>query len=246
MSNGVFPAHLPFFLIATLTGAAAVAQPVTGVAGARFHVADLAKARDFYTKIFGFQEKTASTPGTVRFQLSADQYLEFTTNGAGDTANPLELIVFASKKKAPTLQDPDGRRIEFAPASHMNFRPTEKSLSDHMIHIGMGVADMNRAIDFYSKLGCKEIFRRPDSKVLIMRTPGSREDWVEFILRGDQGSDHIGLDAPDIQRAYRALIDRGAEIRGKPRIASNGHWVINMVDTNGIRVELMEPKAAAK
>jgi len=246
MSNGALSAHLPFFLIATLSGAAAVAQPVSGVAGARFHVADLAKARDFYTKVFGFQEKTASTPGTVTFELSADQYLEFTTNGEGDAANPLERIVFATNKQAPALQDPDGRRIEFLPPSHVNFKSSEESLSGHMIHVGMGVADMTRAIDFYSKLGCKEIFRRPDSKVLIMRTPGSREDWVEFILRGEQGADHIGLDAPDIQRAYRALVERGAAIRGKPRIASNGHWVINMVDTNGIRVELMEPKPAAK
>jgi len=51
---------------------------------------------------------------------------------------------------------------------------------------------------------------------------------------------------PDIQAAYKTLLERGAAMRGKPRIASNGYWVINMADPNGVRVELMEPKPAAK
>jgi len=219
---------------------------VTGVAGVRFHAADLAKAREFYGNVFGFQEKAGSAPGTVVFQLSGSQFLEFTTSGTGDAANPLELVVFESDQKATPVKDPDGRRIEFRLAVAAHFKPGEKSLSDHLIHVGMGVADMNRAIEFYAGLGCKEIFRRPDAHVLIMRAPGPREDWVEFILRGEAGSDHLGLDVPDIQKAYQALSDRGAAMRGKPRIASNGHWVINLVDMNGIRVELMEPKPSVK
>jgi hypothetical protein len=54
------------------------------------------------------------------FQINAGQYLEFTTGGPGDAANPV------------------------------SFKPREKSLSDHLIHVGMGVADTNRAIDFYA------------------------------------------------------------------------------------------------
>jgi catechol 2,3-dioxygenase-like lactoylglutathione lyase family enzyme len=219
---------------------------VTGVSGARFHVGDLEKAREFYTKVFGFQERKGAAE-LAAFQIRAEQYLEFSA-GAGYAANPLEIIYFAGRQKAAALADPEGRRLEIVSGgARSGFQPGAASISDHLLHVGMGVADMNRSIEFYGgHFLCKEIFRRPDNHVLIMRLPGAREDWVEFILRGERGSDHICLDVPDIQKAYQTLLARGATIQGKPRIASNGHWVINMMDTNGIRVELMEPQAAAK
>ena len=118
--------------------------PVTYLAGARFRVGDVAKAREFYGKVFGFHEKSGTDAGLVAFEI----------NG-----------------------------VEF----------------------------------------------------------------VEFLLRGQQGSpDHLCFDVPDIQRAYQTLVQRGATTRGKPRIASNGHWVLNLADPNGLRIELMEPRPAAK
>jgi catechol 2,3-dioxygenase-like lactoylglutathione lyase family enzyme len=126
-----------------------------------------------------------------------------------------------------------------------------RSVSDHLLHVGLGTTDLNRAIDFYGgHFGCKETWRGPTSaefRIVILRVPGPREEFVEFLLRGEQGSpDHICLDVPDIQRAYQTLVERGATTRGKPRIASNGHWVLNLADPNGLRVELMEPRPAAK
>ena len=222
---------------------------VTCVTGAKLHVNDLAKARTFYGEIFGLAEKHAAGEGNVAFQINAEQVLTFSTSATPGAAGPLQTIVFGTGSKSGVhMQDPDGRRIEFrkVPAEGV-FRAGEKSLSNHLLHVGMGVADMNRAIEYYSQFGFKEIFRRPDFKVLIMRAPpGPREDWIEFIERGEQGSDHICLAVPDIQRVYKILQERGAAVRGKPRIASNGYWVINMMDTNGIRVELMEPHPAAR
>jgi catechol 2,3-dioxygenase-like lactoylglutathione lyase family enzyme len=237
-----------YILLLTVLTAVASGQPVKHVAGARFRAADLAKAREFYTKVFGFQEKSGTGQSLAVFQINGEQYLEFSQSS--ETTNPLETIAFGvSQKPGAPLKDPDGRRVEFvqSPASARSFKASEKSVSEHLLHVGMGATDMQQSIDFYaSRLGCKETFRRPDFKVLIMRVPGPREDWIEFILRGESGSDHIGLDVPDIQKAYKTLLERGATIRGKPRIASNGHWVINMMDTNGIRVELMEPRPAPK
>ena len=54
------------------------------------------------------------------------------------------------------------------------------------------------------------------------------------------------LDVPDTQRVYPTLLERGLTTRGKPRIASSGHRVLNLADPNGIRVELMEPVPAAR
>ena len=232
-------------LLSAILAGSALAQPgsVTSVAGATFHAGDLAKAREFYTKVFGLTERPGGGTATVAFQLSRDQFLEF---AAGEATEPLQRIVFRTNRPMPAIRDQDGHALEFVQsAAATDFTPPASNLSTHLLHVGMGVSDMNRAIEFYSgHFGFKEIFRRPDNKVLIMRVPGASEDWVEFILRGEQGSDHICLEVPDIQRAYKALIERGATLRGKPRIASNGYWVINMADPNGVRVELMEPKPA--
>jgi catechol 2,3-dioxygenase-like lactoylglutathione lyase family enzyme len=228
--------------------------PVTALLGARFHVNDPAKAREFYGKVFGFQEKSPAGRGLVAFQINGEQYLEFSAGESGGSADPLAIIVFGtSKKPSAPLKDQDGRRVEFveSAAGAPSFKASEKSVSDHLLHLGIGTTDLNGAIDFYAgHFGCKEIWRGPtpaEFRIVIMRVPGPREEFVEFLLRGQPGSpDHICLDVPDIQRAYQTLVDRGAATRGKPRIASNGHWVLNVVDPNGLRVELMEPRPAAK
>src|SRR2546421_3770675 len=82
-------------LLTVMLAATALAQPgtVTSVAGARFHAGDLAQAREFYTKVFGLQEKVAGQ-GIVRFQLNAGQYLEFSAAGSGAPADLLEVVVF--------------------------------------------------------------------------------------------------------------------------------------------------------
>jgi len=214
--------------------------PVTGVAGARFVVADVAKAHEFYSKIFGLKAKEGAEKLTFQ---AGSQFLEF---AAGEKKDPLDVLYFGVARNPPSpLVDPDGHKVAFVKASAAG---ETMSLSRHVLHIGIGVADLARSSEFYSsRFAGKEIFRRPDNQIVILRMPGPREDWVEFIVRQEQGSqDHICLDVPDIQKAYVTLVERGAAVRGKPRIASNGYWVINMADPNGLRVELMEPHPAKK
>jgi catechol 2,3-dioxygenase-like lactoylglutathione lyase family enzyme len=234
------------------------ALPVTGVQGARFRVGDVEMAREFYTRVFGLPEKGGAGPGRVSFQIGGRQFVEFSTGPAGDSRGPLEALVFGTSGQAEApLNDQDAHRLEFVPdvvgttATVTASASGAPGVSDHLLHVGMGTGDLKAAGDFYAdRLGCKEIWRGPtpaEARIVILRVPGPREDWVEFLLPGPQGSpDHICLEVPDIQRAYRTLLERGATTRGKPRIASNGHWVINLVDPNGIRVELMEPRPAAK
>ena len=240
--------RLLLFLTTLTCGALCQELPVTCLAGARFQVSDLTKARDFYTKVFGFQEKIGAGPDVVAFQINSEQFLEFS---AGEGKEPLQALVFGgTDKPGAALKDPDGHRVEFAqiPRGERSAKAGGTSVSSHLLHVGMGTADLSPSGAFYgAPFGAKEIFRRPDNHLVILRLPGPREDWVELILRDEQGSqDHICLDVPDIQKTYKTLVERGATIRGKPRIASNGHWVINMADSNGFRVELMEPQAAAR
>ncbi len=230
-----------FCILYLVFAAAALAQQVTG---ARFAVADLRQARDFYTRVFGFPEQTATGAGVAVFRVNQRQYLEFITARKQD---PLETVYLGVTGALPApLRDPDGHRVEFVHGQSGNSSPD--SLSQHLLHVGMGVADLARSTDFYrSQFDGREIFRRPDNQIVILRMPGPHEDWLEFLVRQEQGSqDHICLDVPDIQKTYQALLARGAIMRGKPRVASNGHWVINMADPNGLRIELMEPQAASK
>jgi catechol 2,3-dioxygenase-like lactoylglutathione lyase family enzyme len=243
------------FLLVTVLAAVALAQPapVTYVAGARFHVNDLRKAREFYSKVLGFQERRGAGEGLAAFQINADQDVEFSAGEAGASHGPLELLRLGTSEQRAPLQDPDGRRVEFTAkaARARSFKPGGDSISDHLLHVGLDTPDLKRAGDFYTaQFGFKEIWRGPTPtsfQIAILKAPGPREDWVEFLIHRDGGwKDHICLDVPDIQRAYQALVERGAAGGNKPRIASNGHWVLNLSDPNGIRVELMEPNPAAK
>jgi catechol 2,3-dioxygenase-like lactoylglutathione lyase family enzyme len=232
------------WMVSLATVALAQQTPVRSLAGARFRVADLAKAREFYTKVLGFEEAKGRSGDAATFEISPGQKLEFV---AGEAKDPLEILYLGVSGPPPApMQDPDGHQIRFVPAGAIG--AISSGVSRHLLHVGMGVADLPRPQEFYSShFGGKEIFRRPDNQIVILRLPGPREDWVEFIVRQQQGSqDHICLDVPDIQKAYQTLVERGAQIRGKPRVASNGYWVINMADTNGLRVELMEPHPAKK
>jgi catechol 2,3-dioxygenase-like lactoylglutathione lyase family enzyme len=235
-----------FFLWMAALASLAMAQqtPVTTLAGARFRVADLAKAREFYTKVFGFEEVQRKSADVAAFRVTGNQVLEFVAGAAKD---PLEILYLGVSGQPPEpLKDPEGHQVQFVRATGADKQG--QGVSTHLLHIGMGVTELAGPQEFYSShFGGKEIFRRPDNQIVILRLPGQREDWVEFIVRQPQGSqDHICLGVPDIQKAYQTLVDRGAEIRGKPRVASNGYWVINMADTNGLRVELMEPHPAKK
>jgi len=252
-----YSSFLLLSLLASTGTARAQSATVTGVVGARFHVNDLAKAREFYTVVFGLQEKGGAGEGVAAFPIGTDQFVEFTTAESGSgQAGPLEVLILGtSDKPGASIKDQDGHRLEFVQRRKEPGTPrpdSEKtSLSNHLLHVGLGTSDLNRAVDFYgARFGCKEIFRGPtpeNFRLVILRVPGPREDWVEFLLPTPQGApDHLCLEVSDIQQAYNRLLERGATTRGKPRIASNGHWVINLADPNGIRVELMEGRPAAR
>jgi hypothetical protein len=103
----------PILLMAALAWAALAQAPaVTSVAGARFHVGDLAKACELYAKVFGLQEK-AALGGIVRFQLNASHYLELSAAGSWASGNPLEVVVSGASKPMAALKDPNGHQLEF-------------------------------------------------------------------------------------------------------------------------------------
>jgi catechol 2,3-dioxygenase-like lactoylglutathione lyase family enzyme len=76
-------------LLLLATPALAEEPPITRLAGVSFTVADLNKARQFYTELFGFEESFDLKDATCRiesafFKINDDQYVEFSP---GDIEN---------------------------------------------------------------------------------------------------------------------------------------------------------------
>jgi lactoylglutathione lyase len=81
--------------------------------------------------------------------------------------------------------------------------------------------------------------------------PGPSGDYIELMLysqpptRQSLGSmQHICLEVPDIEAAYRAVLARSApdSIRQKPTVGLNKRRLLNLFDPDGSRTELMEPR----
>jgi lactoylglutathione lyase len=161
------------------------------------------------------------------------------------------------------LQDPDGHTVEIVQYEPDGWSMREKGkflgesrVSTRMLHAGILVGDLERAIGFYSGiLGFTEFWRGSrDGKVLNwvnMRVPDG-SDYIEFMLYGDLPAGdargvqhHICLEVPDLGKAVAALQARPSYRRAiEPRVGTNRRRQANLYDPDGTRVELMEAATA--
>ncbi len=157
------------------------------------------------------------------------------------------------------IQDPDGHNVEFVqylPGSlHSSnfgkFLPDTR-ISNHMIHVGVTVADRDAADRFYQDiLGFREMWHggMQDERTdwVDMRVPEGT-DWLEYMLNVHNPSPrtlgvmhHLALGDPSVEAGYTTLSGRGMQIE-KPQIGRDGKWQLNLYDPNLTRCELMEPK----
>jgi lactoylglutathione lyase len=160
------------------------------------------------------------------------------------------------------INDPDGHIVEiveYQPDSWTareagKFMPPTR-LSDHIMHLGVLVGDLDKSMKFYDGiLGFKEFWRGSGSPRMLswvnMRVPEG-DDYLEFMLynklpapedRG--GKNHVSLMVPDAQKALDELHQRAARgLYGKEiaiQIGVNRKRQINLYDPDGTRIELME------
>ncbi|MBL8176284.1 MAG: VOC family protein [Bryobacterales bacterium] len=166
------------------------------------------------------------------------------------------------KNKSFNVKDPDGHTVEFVQYMPDGWSVREKGkhlatgVSSRMLHVGILVAALEPAMQFYREiLGFEELWRGSrDQKTLDwvnMKVPDG-DDYVEFMLYRDlpeetkRGSaHHICLMVPDMEKALR-------EIEGLParkeytrpleiRTGINRRRQLNIFDPDGTRTELMEP-----
>jgi catechol 2,3-dioxygenase-like lactoylglutathione lyase family enzyme len=165
------------------------------------------------------------------------------------------------------IKDPDGHGVEIVEymkdsrtsQEQGKFVP-ETRISTHLMHAGILVGSLSRAIRFYhGVLGFEETWRgggNPKELSWVnMRVPDG-DDYVEFMLYRTlpaadkrEGKNHISLMVPEMNRALAILDARPArksynhEFDEKTGV--NGERQANFYDPDGTRVELMEPNTAS-
>jgi len=158
------------------------------------------------------------------------------------------------------MTDPDGHPVQFVEL-HRGGRGSvatpDRRLSRRILHAGLTVRDGAAADRFYTDvLGFSETWRggRPEGVInwINMRVPDGT-DYLEYMLypaappdRRQLGSaHHVALLVTDIQQALETVRSRTApddrNHRANPNIGTNNRWQLNLFDTDGTRVELMEP-----
>ncbi len=242
-------------------GFAAAQAQITGVAYVRVQVPDAEKSAVFYEQVIGIERMPAQPggDGVVVLRIGRSQYLELVTGAVPAVGPIIETGLLSEGNTRPAVTDPDNQKLVFAGVRRApggrgaEARPAP--LSDHLLHVGLFAKNLDRSQAFYSALGCRTEWRGPtpdDVRLAILRVSPTSRDFVELVAppagppQPDWTAQHICLAVPDINGAYKTLVARGADSRRKPRIASNGHWVINLADPNGVRVELMEPEPARR
>ncbi len=160
------------------------------------------------------------------------------------------------------IKDPDGHiveMVEYQPDSWTareagKYMPASR-ISEHMLHVGVLVGDLDRAMKFYGGiLGFQEFWRGGSSPERLswvnMRVPDG-DDYLEFMLYNklpEPGgtAHHVCLMVPDAQQALADLEKRAAGgVYGRNmeiRVGVNRRRQINLYDPDGTRIELMEPK----
>jgi catechol 2,3-dioxygenase-like lactoylglutathione lyase family enzyme len=175
---------------------------------------------------------------------------------------PTKISTGKDRDQRCQITDPEGNRLEFIQYMPDGIEAKAKGkfmdkprISTHMLHSGMMIKDVDRALAFYGgKLGLVEFWRGgPPNQTLWynLRVPGPRQDYVELLLvtgtpsRETLGTEqHIALDVPDIHAARKFALAHGYPDTPafQPHVGRNKKQQLNLFDPDGTRVECMEPK----
>jgi len=159
------------------------------------------------------------------------------------------------------IKDPDGHIVEIVEYQPDSWTAREKGkfmpatrISEHIMHVGYLVGDLDKAMAFYHGiLGFNEFWRGSSSPKMLswvnMRVPEG-EDYVEFMLynklpppNGRGTKNHMSLTVPSAEKALAELKRRAPGLYDREMVIQTGvnkKRQINLYDPDGTRVELME------
>jgi len=218
-----------------------------------------------YFEIFNEKDRGEGQLNHISFYVdSADRaYAFFKAHGIAVLGDKGQVPKGQTGNKNFNVKDPDGHIVEiveYQPDSWTareagKFMPPTR-ISDHMMHVGVLVGDLDKSMAFYhGLLGFTEFWRGSGSPKSLswvnMRVPEG-DDYLELMLyakipepdaRGTKN--HASLTIPDADKALEELKRRAAKIGYTREIVIqtgvNRKRQINLYDPDGTRIELMEP-----
>lgn len=118
-------------------------------------------------------------------------------------------------------------------------------------HVGIAVKDFQESLNFYTKvMGFKVAYAlpSPDGKPTTTFLQISRDTFIEMAPATDKlpaGLTHIGLLTDDANASVTQLRQRGANVPDVRSGGGTGSRLSNVLDPNGIRLELVEQPAGS-
>jgi len=119
-------------------------------------------------------------------------------------------------------------------------------------NVGVGVSDLDRALDFYRRLGFEVLEREEDTPSATLQA-GSVRLWVFRGLGGPPpsrapdpaanppGLDHVSLWVEDVDVAYESLRSGGLAFEAEPADQPWGARATSLLDPDGTRIYLLGP-----
>jgi methylmalonyl-CoA/ethylmalonyl-CoA epimerase len=119
-------------------------------------------------------------------------------------------------------------------------------------NLGVGVSDLDRALDFYRRLGFEVVEQDEQTPSATLQSGGVRL-WI-FRGRGGAalkresdptanppGIDHVSLWVEDVDLAYESLRGAGLDFESEPADQPWGARATSLVDPDGTRIYLLGP-----
>ena len=146
-----------------------------------------------------------------------------------------------------TIKDPDQVELDFVqymPGSQQvkhRGKSNGNAVSDHLQHVGVAPSDNAATLAFYrDKLGFQQfsVTNSINNHVMVSKSSGDAIELMTTLSDPVLIRQHISFQVPDdIHRAYNLVRARGLQVSTEPIPSKFGHWMWNLRDPNGIRVE---------
>src|SRR5579871_1256801 len=120
-----------------------------------------------------------------------------------------------------------------------------QSIGLRLNHVGVYARDYDESLRFYTKtMGFREAFtiKDKDGKPTLTYLQITRDTFLEVAPSTPErpaGLSHIGIWPQDLNAAVSALRQRGVKV-DDPRTGSTKTSITNVVDPNGVRLELLD------
>ena len=130
-------------------------------------------------------------------------------------------------------------------ATQPSAAPQEKGAGLRLNHFGIYVKDFDESMNFYTKtMGFPVAFSLKDKEgePNLAYLQINRDTFLELApSTADRpvGISHVGLWADDLAATVKLLRERGVKMND-PRVGSTNAPLTNVIDPNGVRMELLE------